>query len=377
MSRKFWLAIHRWTGISFAAILLPVALTGSALAFQFEIQQWLDPGRMIVQPPVPTSVPDFERMAEAVLSVDSDARLRTIFRKTEDPTYPFAVTYVGGNGEFRSLYIDPYTGRLIEPGPVEPLMAFLRDLHVHLAGPTGLAWLVAASGVVLVAGSIVGVVLWWPKLRNPRAAFGVRFGQRVPTQATMLDLHNILGLYLLVPMIILGVTGAAIIVQKLAFSSDRTPVLAPAGEDSFLPLRESFTKALAIAAAQSGGQPVYVGFPSARSPVFSIVSTLPGTNSGYALHQTFVSAHAPHALIGVVDEREDSVWHKLSGTFGVGLHEGHVAGPIGRWAVLVCGLTLSFGVISGVWLWVKRLSRERAGRRKRRAQPETAAGASA
>src|SRR5512139_955846 len=49
---KFWLLrLHRWSGLLIAAVVLVVGSTGAVTAYQAEIDRWLNPDLLHVEPP--------------------------------------------------------------------------------------------------------------------------------------------------------------------------------------------------------------------------------------------------------------------------------------------------------------------------------------
>ena len=48
MTRHFWVLVHRYAGLYMAFFLLVAGLTGSIMAFEMEIQNWLNPPVKVV-----------------------------------------------------------------------------------------------------------------------------------------------------------------------------------------------------------------------------------------------------------------------------------------------------------------------------------------
>lgn len=52
-SRKVWVLVHRWAGLSLALFLAIAGLTGMALAWEDELEAWSAPGLLLAAPPCP------------------------------------------------------------------------------------------------------------------------------------------------------------------------------------------------------------------------------------------------------------------------------------------------------------------------------------
>ena len=48
MTRQFWVLVHRYAGLYMAFFLLIAGLTGSIMAFEMQIQNWLNPSIKVV-----------------------------------------------------------------------------------------------------------------------------------------------------------------------------------------------------------------------------------------------------------------------------------------------------------------------------------------
>lgn len=338
--------IHRWTGIAFALVLVPVAVTGVLLAFQYEIQQYRAPDDFALAIPADGRV-DPITMADSLTREFPDSALSGLYGQRGTTGYPFRAQLVDADGQYSDVFVNPYTGELIRAHGEEAFWNFLRDLHVHLLVPLFGTLTVLASGVVLVITSLAGIVLWWPKLRRPKLAFGVRW--KAGIWSTVVDLHNMLGLYLLPPMVIISITGVTLILGRF----DPAPPAPDVAVAAPPPVDESLPQAMAVLHREAPDATVWqIRFPSDTSPWYRFELSCPVSGDS-----TLLIGAAGEGLLRRSDERDSSLWARLKGELGVALHEGYIAGTAGKWIVLICGVTLTFGVISGIWLWLKRRSR--------------------
>lgn len=212
MIRSFFVFLHRWTGLAMTGFLVVVALSGSLLAFNTELErvfapQLFAPAREGVAPldlaalaeRAQAIVP--ERRVGAVLYAEPDQILVNFARKL-DPASEKAEAATG----FDQLFLDPWTGQElgrrmrgdISEGLVN-LMPFIYKLHWTLVlGPLGSFTL----GIVAVAWTIdcfIGFYLTLPSslggfFRRWKTAWLVKW--RGGAYRVNFDLHRASGLWL-------------------------------------------------------------------------------------------------------------------------------------------------------------------------------------
>lgn len=179
MTRKWWVAVHRYAGLTMTIFLIIVGLTGSLLAFLPELDRVLTP-HLFPPPRQEVPLPAFvliER-AEALVadtaniggvevSTPGSARV-LVTPKIDDSTgkaFPLA---------FNQLFFDPYTGEELGrrrvgglPNSLDNLMPFIYELHMNLAlGETG-AWLLGIIAVIWTVDCFIAFYLTFP-MRRPR-----------------------------------------------------------------------------------------------------------------------------------------------------------------------------------------------------------------
>jgi uncharacterized iron-regulated membrane protein len=151
--RSFWVALHRWAGLTMTIFLILVGLTGSILAFREDLDHWLnaDLFDVTIKDAPMLDVFDLREKAEALeprARVDAiDLRLPAgrsfaviLAPKTDSQTgKPFDLP-------IRQLFLDPYTGETIDARDMQDVslgrrgvMNFILRLHTSLALPENFA----------------------------------------------------------------------------------------------------------------------------------------------------------------------------------------------------------------------------------------------
>ena len=184
LRRGFWVALHRYLGLAMLCMLLVISLTGSLVAFEHELDAWLNPALLRTGHTRPALPPD-EIMARVE---QADARLRVSFLPLDgqpgdalelrvapriDPTSgkPFALS-------FDRLLVDPSSGEVLGQrrwGALRldrpHLMSMLYLLHrkLQLPDPWGM-WATGGVALAWLSAALIGTFLTLPRRRKKKKA---------------------------------------------------------------------------------------------------------------------------------------------------------------------------------------------------------------
>jgi len=230
VQRKFWIALHRYCGLVMMGMLFVTAMTGSMLAFEHEIDAWLNPALMRTghgRPPLPADVL-IARVEQAdprlrVSLFPLDARpgeayqLRVESRIDPRTGQPWPL-------DFDRLFIDPASGAVLgqrQWGAAKldrvHLMPFLNLLHrkFHLPGRWG-SWLTGGVALAWLVSSLIGAWLTLPRLAGAGAQPRVFWRRWKPAwqikrgaswKRTNFDLHRSVALWSLPVVLVVAVSG--------------------------------------------------------------------------------------------------------------------------------------------------------------------------
>jgi len=216
--RALLVRLHRWVGLAIAAPLALAGITGSVLAFETELDRWLNPDLFVVEAgPADTRLEPAElaaRMAAALPGAEprwlplqggpSDSvRVRMVPLAGPQARPPAALGY-------DEAFFDPYSGQLLgtrrfgeSPFERRTMVGFLYRLHQSLALPPLWGALILGTAAILwTIDSLTGALLtlplrggsgkgWWSRwkpawlIKRPAAP-----ARRI------LDLHRASGLWL-------------------------------------------------------------------------------------------------------------------------------------------------------------------------------------
>ncbi|WP_374470091.1 PepSY-associated TM helix domain-containing protein [Phenylobacterium sp.] len=212
--------LHAWTGLALCLLLVPLALSGAALAFK---PQWLR-----------ATVPTADR-AMAVTPAEAAQAMSAAQAAFPDArTVIFAGPAIGVHEVLRDdggAYLPAGGGAPIQAWPKNGrVVDWLFDLHHHLlSGDTGTK-VAGAVGLLALAMILTGLVVWVPAWRSFRWRLRPDRGGR----AGWLAAHRDLGVLSAPIAAVIVLTGSAVALDDvfaalMGFQRTRPPVAAGAG----------------------------------------------------------------------------------------------------------------------------------------------------
>lgn len=350
--RRIWLRLHLLLGLTIGLVAALLGLTGAALVLKepwlrLELGAMADPADPAAMP----LAPDLQvKAAEAIAT--APRRLVSVAAPGSGPMPVAAVlallTEPADNGGPRFVVgtIDPATGAVLGIRPFDDL-AFARLLDLHralLGGGTG-AGLVAAVGMVLCLSLVSGAYLWWPGRVGDRRRPGFWRRRLLPSfrgpwhlQARVM--HATAGIWLLLPLAVLAVTGTLLARPDLIGGGRRAPLPVAA-----LPVPGGSCEAVPDAAAA-----VRLGLQAADSGRFLgvmmagpgwVVTTTAGTmmvDAGCGSVRGMPGGPDLHAVMN-------------------GVHGRLMLGWPGQVVVFLAGLALPGFYVTGLVTWLRRRRR--------------------
>lgn len=212
--------IHLWLGLSSGLVVFILGITGCLYAFIDEIKPLVYRSRMYVE--VPASA---QRLPIAVLKANAEKALgekyklqvaevnlkpgrTTSFRSLK--VNPGATLYNNYMEYYYRVYVNPYTGKVVKiENSKWEFFNLVVTVHVSLLlGPKVGHQIISWSVLIFVVLLISGIILWWPK--NKAAAkqrFSFKWKDTTKWKRKNYDLHNILGFYAMIILLVIALTG--------------------------------------------------------------------------------------------------------------------------------------------------------------------------
>jgi uncharacterized iron-regulated membrane protein len=207
--KRLFRKLHLWLGLISGLVVIIVCLTGALSLFRPEIESMMEPWRHVQSSKAPSLSPQ-QLIGRANLATGlSHPTALTMGMRTEAAK----MDYMNENGNFISVFLNPYTGKVLHITEVEPgdfnFFDFLMDGHLHLWLPKAIGKPIVSYGVLLFFITLLtGMFISWPKRWNKKT-LRQHFLFHRPLRMPRLnwDLHNVLGYYLLLPLLAACWTG--------------------------------------------------------------------------------------------------------------------------------------------------------------------------
>jgi uncharacterized iron-regulated membrane protein len=202
--RKLSLILHRYVGILVGLVIAIVGITGSLLVFEEELDRVFQPYQIVPQ----SHILSQQLLVDTAQKIYPDLQVHRITMPSS-PDRAYTVMMVDTNDKFTDVFLDPYNGKVLGSKPwQQTLGGWLIDIHVYLFSGDFGGQIVGIAGVSLLVIGITGIILWtgWRKLK-----IGFQLRWKSQWQILNYDLHNVGGIVSALLLILIAVTGAAMI----------------------------------------------------------------------------------------------------------------------------------------------------------------------
>lgn len=200
--------LHLWIGLATGIIVFVVSITGAIYLFKDEISSTCQPWKKVEVRNQPFLQPSkLIEIANTQSHQESPSAI-TIGEKDE----AVWVDYFGEKGQ-TTIYLNPYDGKIIHTSHLGTdefdFYRFILNGHLYMWFPRTIGKPLVSYGVLLFFLTLLtGLVIWMPKhmtthLLKKRLAFHRPF----KWSRFVYDLHNVLGIYMLLPIIVVSITG--------------------------------------------------------------------------------------------------------------------------------------------------------------------------
>ncbi|MFT3828457.1 MAG: PepSY-associated TM helix domain-containing protein [Opitutaceae bacterium] len=204
MRKRLW-QLHSWFGLVAGLGLLVIGLTGSLLVFHEELEAWLNPALVRVEPSPAGRLPLDTLLAHAQRQLPSHEITGWLPRHDAPELADVLYVIEHGHTEWLVATLDPYTGRVLASPRLgtATLTGWLLELHYELlAGHAGML----VAGLFAVMLCLLGVSGLWLYREFWRNLFTLRWGRGA--RILFSDLHKFVGITSVAFNLMLGFTGA-------------------------------------------------------------------------------------------------------------------------------------------------------------------------
>jgi uncharacterized iron-regulated membrane protein len=353
--RKLLFRLHLYVSMAAGFLILILGLTGCVMAFETELADLLHARLVYVAPGAKLlSLADIgsavsrkfpgERVAGYAIATLPNHSYRVLLRR-------------------RTVFVNQYTGEILGTLPTpDPVTAFLGNVHqFHLnlllrsnpaLGKTIMTW--ASVGMIFLGLS--GLCLWWPQKRA-----GIDWKSRAGAGSRKFwwDVHNTAGIFSLVFLVILALTGvlvgfekrAAPIFYQITGSHPSPPPATPEPREAGAkPI--SLDQAVAIArAALPGAAPFSINAPGPDG-TFQIRARFPEDLTPGGRSMVVVDGYSGKILFAQ-GSRTAPGGERLR-TLNRAIHTGDIFGLASKIVMSLASLMAAVLWLSGAGMWWKR-----------------------
>lgn len=363
--KQFINDIHLWLGLGSGIILFLVCLSGTVLTFEKEIKGFFAEDFKVAG----TNPMAIETLAEA-LQQEGAVSSVSIPSEAGKP-YEFKVKTSPEDRRGTVFYTNPYTGEYRETKKSELDGFFMWNFRMHrwllLDSAIGRP-IVGSATIIFFFLALSGVVLWFPKKLKWK---NLKNGLKVKTTANWKrvnhDLHNTLGFYACIFLIIMTLTGLCW---------------------SFEWYREAGSKALGTKIfGNRGGGPAFTSnediIPENESSIASIysistkelnyegtttISFPAGSNRVYSIRKTNESSWSPVTADELVVDRDGTLLHKeifsekpvnvQIASLIKPIHTGEIYGIFSKTLYFLACLIATSLPITGTLIWLNKMKKQ-------------------
>ena len=221
--RPLLVRLHFYAGVLTAPFVILVCLSGLAYALTPQLDRLVYANDLVADPAGRAPLPLADQVAAAVRSQPTLALagVRLPDSPQETTEVNFADPALTAQMAARTVYVDPYTGAvrgsLVTRHGTTPLTTWLGQFHANLQlGQPGRVYAELASAWLLFV-AFGGLFLWWERARRHQRTGSPRFWRRLlwpdrsrPGLHRTMSWHSTVGLWALVIVVVLAVTGLLI-----------------------------------------------------------------------------------------------------------------------------------------------------------------------
>ena len=331
-------------GLIAAALLVVLGVTGSIMAFESEIDSRLHPSLFHV-------IPSGQTLPLSTLAVNVAAVMRPderigIYILPTKADKSCAFTLLASGRLPRQVFVDEYSGRVL--GSLSVVRFVLVAHAVHEASGA----VMGCAALILISSVVSGLYLWWP-LKRIKVAF------RGSGRRLCFDLHNSVGFFSSVFLLVFAVTGAYMAFQGLTLPATyKLTSTKPLPED---PPSTPLAGAKPISPDTAVG--IATDFLPAAIPLWIVMPEEKTTS--YLVKMRFPDDHSSNgASIVWIDQFSGKVlgaWNSRTAPLGRrieranrDIHSGDIWGYPSRALACLMSISLVIQAITGPYLWWKR-----------------------
>lgn len=205
--KKIASQLHLWLGVSSGLVVFIVALTGSILVFEEELEPVIYPQFHVVEAPKDQSPLPLDKLRSTVASAYPQQRIARIeIEPHPGRTIIFGLVKGKKEKDVFSVAVNPYNAQITDTRREnDSFFHIVLQLHRYLCmGDTGKA-ITGVATILFIVIMITGLVLWWPNRKQTKQRFTIKWNAKF--KRLNWDLHAVFGFYVLPFTFLIALTG--------------------------------------------------------------------------------------------------------------------------------------------------------------------------
>jgi len=199
--------LHLWLGMTSGLLVFIISITGALYAFQEEIQDYTQGYRFVEVRKHEMLAPS--RLKEIAVKALPEKHVHAVayFGKTRSAQVIF-FHYEPSNQYYDIVFLNPYDGQVLKVKDMDTdFFRWVLMGHFYLWLPPDIGQALTASATLIFVFMLLsGIVLWWPRNKNAvKQRFSIK--SRVSWKRRNYDLHNVIGFYACLFVLVLALTG--------------------------------------------------------------------------------------------------------------------------------------------------------------------------
>jgi uncharacterized iron-regulated membrane protein len=367
--------VHLWIGVGLFVLLVPLGLSGSYLVWHDGIDQLAHPARYAVSQGaevVPASA-----LLDAARAAFGQKATPTQLRMPAEEGGPVTVqgrvpgaVPPGGRPKTLTAFLDPGTGKVLDVADTNASFGgIVHRLHGSLLvsapglGRKIVGWL----GWAMSLSCLTGLWLWWP--RNGQVLKALRW-RRSPS--TFNNLHHMVGFWILIPLLMLSLTGVYISFPQTARALfGVAPAAGPGAQRAAQgrrtpppPLTDTqltIDQAIQNAQTERPGVLASVALPTqGKAPTWQVALKMDGAEAPVTVRVDDATGEIRQGRGGPMSGMPGAPGSDPLTRLMRRLHDGTGMGPVWQAVIFLAGLAPALLGTTGIVLWLRRRHRRQA-----------------
>lgn len=339
--------LHLWLGVPCSIIIFLICISGSMFVFSDEIINFTDRGISRVEP-AGNSVSADKMMQTVKEAYPGCILLNCVIYKEREKAALFSVGS-RATGMFY-VYVNPYTGAITGQSRVIGFFSKIAHFHKQLLLKKYGGWIVLVVSVFFIIELVTGLIMLRPGKRSGKYFANLL---KIKCDASflrrMIDLHRVLGIYFIVVMFLLSVTGVALffLPKQGIESGSHTDIIFDDNKRDPLPLSSIIDPLMKMSPDVAYVKTDLWNIPKTRN-----IQCIAGSSTGVV---TFTGI--PYQVDKYTGKivRDSKFLHdlKMRNVFRK-LHVGDWMGLLGKFITFMTGIAGAFLAFSGIIIWLKK-----------------------